>query len=142
MMSEVKSNRRKLVTLLNLVLFLFLILALPVLALAQGFGDSNETLSTTADTSEQVLSPAATPEPIDCSKPLPGRRTTLGVDDEILIVFAGQSNVIQIAKYDNTSNSDRNLKHFWNWHPDDDDEYDLYQPRSVAITTADLDGDG
>ena len=135
-----KPNRNTLVTLLNLVLLLSLILALAASALAQGLGDSNETLSSTAGTSEQMATPAPTPEPIDCSKPLPGKRTTLGVDDEILIAFVGgQYPDTYIAKYDNTSNTDANLKHFWNWRSDGDD---LYQPRSVAITTADLDGDG
>ena len=131
-------NRKTLITLQNLLLLLSLILALPAPAVGQGPGDSNETLSTTA---EQHMDPAATPEPIDCDKPLPGKVATLAEDDEILVVFAGQDRVMEIAKYDNTSNTDKNLKYFWTWQSDDNDEYDFYELRSWALTTADLDGD-
>ena len=129
-MPKMKPNRRKSVALLSSALFLFLILALPVLALGQGFGDSNETLATTA---EQHMDPAATPVPLDCDNPLPGEVAKLVDNDEIMLAYAGLGSPLYIAKLDNKSDGSKDLVENWDWR------YHSYT--GASITTADLDGD-
>jgi hypothetical protein len=142
-----KKASKRIATLLNLALLLALAFTVPAPAIGQASETAKEPPPAAAApqapaSSQTRAAPVATPAPIDCNKPLPGRTTTLAVDDEIMVAYGDQELETHIAKYDNTSNTDASLKHFWNWRPDDHDEFDLYQPRSVAITTADLDLDG
>ena len=149
MMSEMKPNKRTLVALLNLVLLLSLMLALTASALAQGPGDSNETLSSTAqsqttETSEQIMVPVASPTPINCDKPIPGQVAKVIEDNEILVTLttdAGWDNSgrIQLDKLDNKSNDSTDLVYFWDWRNDHNYRNDVIWP---VVTAADVDGDG
>ena len=129
---------------LNLALLLALTLTLPapVLGLA---ADRTHVFVQTEDAvrapegSERQAGSAPTADGIDCTKPLPGRTTTLGVDDEILIALENSIGEMGIAKYDNTSDTDASLKYFWQSKISNDT---WWRPRSAAITAADLDLDG
>ena len=130
-----KPNRKTLATLLNLVLLLSLILALPAPALGQGPGDNNETLSTTA---EQHMAPAADPPPIDCNNSPAGQHAKLGGDDEIVVSFMNGSIALQIDKLDNDGVK-TDLIVDWGWG-----DHGAYRNLVIypVVTTADLDGDG
>lgn len=139
-----KMSHRTLLALLNLVLLLFLTFVFSTSALGQGPDDNNETPPTTANTSEQVLSPAATPEPIDCNKPIPGQVAKVMEDDEILVALttsAGwdDSGRIQLVKLDNKSKDSTDLVYGWAWRNDHHERDDVIWP---VITTADVDADG
>ena len=99
-------------TWLNLALLLALALTLPEPALGLAAVRANEPVQT--EGASQAIAggesqDALAPEGIDCSKPLPGRTTTLGVDDEILITVEKSIQEMGIAKYDNKSDTDASL---------------------------------
>ena len=87
-----KIIRRTFIVLLNLVILFSLTLALPAPVLSQEpAGDHDAPPTKDAAQAHKfgdfVMSPTDEPPPIDCSKPLPGERTTLGVDDEIIVAY-------------------------------------------------------
>ena len=130
-----KSNRSTLVALLNLVLLLSLVLALPAPALAQELSVSSETLSSTA---EQHLIPIADPPPIDCDNSPAGQHAKLGGDDEIFASFMNGGITLQIDKLDNDGVK-LDLIADWGWG-----DHGAYRNLVIypMVTTADLDGDG
>ena len=137
-----KIIKRTSTVLLNFVILFSVTLALPAPVLSQEPAGDHEAPPTKGaaqapESGDFVMSPTDEPPPIDCSKPLPGERTTLGVDDEIIVAYISWMTVT-IDKWDNTSKTDKNLKHKWTWSKD---KIDLYKPRSMALTTTDLDGD-
>ena len=133
-----KIRLRKPVMLLSLVVVLFLTLFLSTQALSPepARGDA-----------AQPPAPAATPPPLDCTKPLPGKVTRLLQDDEIVVFGAvnaaagwDDSGTMQLDKLENASDGSMNLVYDWDWERGQYDRTeDVVWP---AVTTADLDADG
>ena len=116
---------------LVVVLFLTLFLSAQALSPEPAGGDAT------------APAPAATPPPLDCTKPLPGKVTRLLQDDEIVVFGAvdaaagwDDSGTMQLDKLENAGDGSMNLVYDWDW---EGPTHDILWP---AVTTADLDADG